>query len=122
MLVGRRATAKQAQNFRAGVPQFVPQAGRNGDGVPRPDFAQLARDADFSRAVRDEINFFRARMKMFLRARADGQPRLGEALVADGGIAVREEFADFRAVLGDESGDFVEVLDVHGLFFYHETH
>ena len=89
------------------------RAGRKGDGVPRPDFAQLARDADFSRAVRDEVNFLRARVKMFLRARADGQARLGEALVADGRVAVREQLADLQAVLGDERRHFVGIFYVH---------
>ena len=72
MFVGRGATTKQPERFAAGVPQLVPLAGRNGDGVPCPDFVRLAGDADFSRAVRDEINFLGARVKMFLRAPPTG--------------------------------------------------
>ena len=52
-------------------------------------------------------------MEMFLRRAADRQPRLGQALVADGGVAVRQQFADFRAVLGDERRDFIEIFHVH---------
>jgi hypothetical protein len=86
VFVGGGAAAEQAQGFVAGVPELVLPAGRNGDGVPGPDFARFVFDADFSRAVRDMINFLGTRMKMFLRAAADRQARLGEALVADGGV------------------------------------
>ena len=56
-------------------------------------------------------------MKMLLRARAGGQSRLGQALIADGGIAVRQQFADFRAVLGDERRDLIQIFDVHKFSF-----
>jgi len=46
-------------------------------------------------------------MKMFLRACADWQSRLGETLIAYGGIPMRKQFADFRTVLCDERRHFV---------------
>ena len=42
-----------------------------------------------------------------------GEAGFGEALVANGGIAVGEEFADFGAVFGEEGGDVVEIFYVH---------
>src|SRR5450432_3906059 len=87
--------------------------GWNRDGVPGPDFTRFAFNADFSRAVGDVINLLGARMKMFLRARAGGQTRLGETLVADGGITMCEQFADFRSVLRGEGGDFIKIFYIH---------
>ena len=70
-------------------------AGRNGDGVAGADFAQFTFDANSAGAVGDVIDFFGFGMVMFLSAGAGGKAGFGEALVANGGIAVGEEFADF---------------------------
>src|SRR5674476_1192479 len=96
---GGRKAAEQAQGFIAGVPEFVFVSGRNGDGVPCPHLVRFVFDADFSGAVRDVINLLALGMKMFLRCAADGQARFGETLIADGGVTMREQFADFRCLL-----------------------
>jgi hypothetical protein len=44
---------------------------------------------------------------MLLRAAACGQACFGQALVADAGIAMRQEFPYFRAVFGDEGRHLV---------------
>jgi hypothetical protein len=90
---------------------FLP--GRNCNGIARFHIARLAFNADFSSAVRDEINFLGARMIMFLCAGADGQSRLGEALVANRRIAIREQFADLGTILRDEWFDFIQIFNVH---------
>ena len=43
----------------------------------------------------------------------DGQARFGETLVADGGVAIGEKFANFRAIFGDERGHSVQIFDFH---------
>lgn len=113
MLVGRGATAKQSQHRRAGVPELVPLPGRDGDGVAFAHVAGLAVDADASGAMGDEIDFLGAGMVMFPGGAADGEAGFGEALVADGGVAMGEQFADFGTVPGDERRLGVEVFDIH---------
>jgi hypothetical protein len=117
VLVAGGTAAEQAQNFTAGVPEFMFLAGWNGDGIPCSHFARFIFDADFPGAVRNVINFLGARMKMFLGRAAHRQPRLGETLVADGGVAMREQLADFRAVLGRERFDLIEVFYIHKFFW-----
>ena len=113
MFVGRRAAAEQPERFGAGVPKLVPAARRNGDGVTGADLAGFAGDADPARAVREIIDLLGPDMIMLLGAGADRNARFSQALVADDGIAVRQQFADFRAVLGDEGRNGVQVCDVH---------
>lgn len=115
MFVSRSTTAEQAQRFGAGIPKLVLLAGEDCDGVAGFDLADFPINAHPPGAVGDAINFLGVNVKMFLRAAARGQARFGQALIANGGIAVREEFADFRPVLGDERRDFVQVPDVHGM-------
>ena len=79
-------------------------AGRNCDGVTGADFACFAFDADSASAVGDVIDFFGFGMVMLASAGADGETCFGK---------VGEEFADFRAVFGDEGGDVVEIFYVH---------
>jgi len=113
MLVGRGATAQQSQRFVAGIPKLVFAAGRNGNGVTGFHVACFAFDANPSRAVGDVINFLGFDVIMFLRARAGRQTRFRQALVANDGIAMRQQFTDFRTVLRDEGRCFVEIFDVH---------
>ena len=83
VLICWRATAKKLQRFRAGVPQLVFQAGRNGDCVTGLHRAFLRVNPYPARAGGDEINLLRARMVMLLRAAAHGQPRFRQALIAN---------------------------------------
>ena len=69
-------------------------------------------DYDFIGAG-DEINFFGARMKMFERAAANGNACFGEALIANGGISMREKFTDFRPVFRRENGNVAQIFNVH---------
>src|SRR5262245_9113856 len=98
MLVSRRATAEQAEWFASRVPKFVLLPRRDGDGIPGLDLLLLALNADAPAAIRDVVDFLRARMIVLLRARADRQPCFGQALVANRGIPIRQQLADFRAV------------------------
>jgi hypothetical protein len=117
VLVGRRAAAQQSQRFVANIPKFMFATGRNGNGVAGFNVARFAFDANPSRAVRNVINFLGFDVIMFLRARAGRQTRLRQALVADDGIAMRQQFADFRTVLGDEGRNIAEIFNVHGFSF-----
>ena len=113
MFVGGCATAEQAESVAAGVPKLVLLAGQNGNSIADFDLAGFAIDAHAAGAVGDVIDFLGLDMIMFLRAAAGGQARFSQALFTNAGIAVREQFADFRAVLGDERRNFVEIFDVH---------
>src|SRR5947207_15242301 len=84
VLVPGRATAKQAQSFRAGVPKFVLSAGWDGDGVADAHVFQFTFDSHSPAAVSDVVNLFGFGMVMFHRAGSDGQPCFGETLIANG--------------------------------------
>src|SRR5262245_18582433 len=75
MLVGRRTTTKQAQDFRTGVPKFVLLAGWNGDCVARFYFTSFTLNTDPACALSNVINLFGFGMKMFLSAAANRQAR-----------------------------------------------
>src|ERR1700722_16928508 len=113
MFVCRGAAAQEAQDLTTGSPQFMPLAGENRDGIARLVLPQLAFDADFSCSMGDVIDFLGDSMKMFLGGATHRQARLGKALLADAGISMREQFADFRSVLGGERSNLVELLNVH---------
>jgi hypothetical protein len=113
VLIARRAAAEQPKDFGAGIPKLMLFAGRYRDGVAWFDVAQFAFYAHSAGAVRDVIDLLGFWMIMLLRACADRQARLGEALIANRGIAMRQQFANFRSVLRDECRYFGEVLDVH---------
>src|SRR5208283_5633832 len=88
----------------------------NGNGVAGFYVARFAFDANPSRAVRNVIYFLGLDVIMFLRARAGRQTRFRQALVADDGIAMRQQFTDFRTVLGEKRCKIVEILNIHGIF------
>ena len=113
VLVGRRAAAQQSQRFVAGIPKLVFPAGRNGNGVTGFNVARFACDANPSRAMRNVINFLGFDVIMFLRARAGRQARFRQALVANDGIAMRQQFTNFRTVLRDEGRNIAEIFNVH---------
>ena len=112
MLEAGRATAEQPQRLASRVPEFVFLAGSYGNGVAGLHFAQLVLDAHPARAVRDEINLLRLGVLMLLRASAGGLPRLGETLIANDGIAIREQLANLRPVLRDERRNVSKVLHI----------
>ena len=90
---------------------LLPRWNRN--GITHFHLAGFALNPHAPAAVSDVINFLRPDMVMLLRAAADRQARLSQALVANGGIAMRQQFPDFRAVLGGKRRDLVQILDVH---------
>lgn len=113
VLVRGRAGAKQLEGGGAGVPDLVFFAGRDGNGIADANGVLFALDAHAALAFGDEIDFFGFDVVVLLRGVANGNARFCEALLADTGIAVRKEFADFGAILRDEGGDVLEVLDIH---------
>jgi len=106
ILVSWNTTTEQVKRFWAGVPQLVPMAWRNRDGVAGLNLTDLAFDANSSGAARDKVNFLGFRMKMFLGAGAREQAGLSEALAANGGVSISQQLPDFRAVFRGEGGDF----------------
>src|SRR5256885_16006840 len=102
MFVTGSAAAKKRERLGAGIPKFVLFAGRDCDGVASFDFGKLAFDAHATLAVGDEIDFLGPGVVMLLGAGAGRKASFGQALVADGGIAVGEQFADFRTGFRDE--------------------
>ena len=97
----------------AGIPEFVSFAGRDGDGIARFHILIFGFNAYAALSVCDVVDLFGARVKMFLGARTRGQSGFGQTLVADVGVAMGEEFADFAAVFGCEGGGVLKVFDVH---------
>src|SRR5262245_398509 len=113
VFIARRATTQQRKGSIAGVPQLMLLARRNGDGVAGLYFVRLAVDAHSATAGGDEIDFLGLRVVVFLRAGTDGQSRLRQALMANGGVAVGEQFTNLRAVFGDESRRGVQAFNFH---------
>ena len=107
MLVGRSAAAKKSEGFGARVPKFVALSGENGDGVASDYIANFCFDTDSTASVGDVVDLLGLLMVVFLGSAADGQTCLGQTLVANGRVAVGQQFANFRAVLGDEGDDFI---------------
>jgi len=123
MLIRGRAAAKQAKRFAARIPELVLLPWWNGDGICGFDLTQFAFDPNPPRAARDVVDLLGVRMVMLLCAAAHRQARLGQTLVADDGIAIRQQFADFGTVLGDERRDLVEIFYIHGfqMWFQFQT-
>lgn len=90
MFVTRRAAAKQVERFGSCIPELVPSAWRNRNRVARLHFLSFAVNAQPSGALSDVINFFRLGMIMLLRTAADRHARFGQALIANGRIAMRQ--------------------------------
>src|SRR5262245_24123108 len=61
----------------------------------------------------DVINLLGANVVMLLRARAGCQPRFSQALVADDRITMREQFANFPAVLRKKGKHGLEICNIH---------
>ena len=117
ILVTGRAAAEEDEGNVADVPDLVVGTGRNGDGVERADFAEFAVEFHATGAAEDVVNLLGLRMIMLLRGGSDGDGGLREALVADAGVAVGEELADFGAVFGGEGDGLGAIDDVHGRIF-----
>ena len=50
---------------------------------------------------------------MLLRGGTGGQARLGEALVPNSGIAMGQQFPNFRTVFGDKRLSVLKINDFH---------
>ena len=94
-------------------------AGRNGNGVTGSDLRQFVLDAHSALACRNEINLLGPGMVVFLRAGPGGQTSFRQALLADGGVAVGQQFADFGAVLGEEGRHGVQIFYFHTIAAEH---
>jgi hypothetical protein len=110
VFIGGGATAEKNQVAVPGVPNSVFEPGRNGNGVPHPDVARFAFDSYPASAGGDEINLLGAGMVVFQRATTDRNARLGEALIADCGIPVSQQFPNFRTIPCDERWNFRQVF------------
>ncbi len=113
MFVSRSTAAKQAQDFISRVPKFVADPRRDGDGVAGLDVAFLRAEAHPAVAVGQVINLLGPDVIVLLRGRTDRQPGFRERLLPHAGVAVREQFADFRAVLGDEGRAMRQGDNIH---------
>lgn len=102
VLVSRRATAEQSQGFSSCVPDFVFLPGRNGNGIPSLDLSRLVFDPHASIATSDVIYLLGNPVVMFLGRITRVNARFGQALIPNGGIAMRKQFADFGSVPGLE--------------------
>src|SRR2546426_12838164 len=63
----------------------------------------------------DVINLFGLPVIMFHGGAADRQSRLSQALVANGRVTMGKQFANFRAVHGDERGCVIEIRYFHSI-------
>lgn len=113
MFVGRGAAAEQVERGVARVPDLMLQAGWDRDGVAGFDFARFILDAHAAGACGDVVNLFRYLVIVLLRAATHVETSFGQALQADGAIAMGEEFADLRTILRDEGRDFSQIFNVH---------
>src|SRR5438045_2549040 len=113
MFVTRRTAAEKFQRFLAGVPQLVLLARQYGNSIPGLHLGHFSFNAHSALAGEDEINLLRAGVIMLLRARPWRQPRLGQALIANGRVTVRQQFPNFRPVFGNERWRASQVLYFH---------
>jgi len=88
-------------------------SGRDRDGISRTDIANFVPHLHSGNALQNVVNFFSFYVMVALRATAGGKSGLGQRLVADTRIPVREEFADLGAILCYEGWNFVEIFYVH---------
>ena len=86
---------------------------RDGDGVAGLDVPFLRAEAHPAASVGQVINFLRADVIMFLSGCTDRQPGFRERLLTHAGVARREQFADFRSVLGDEGRALRQGDNIH---------
>jgi hypothetical protein len=107
VFIGRSAAAEEAEWFGARVPEFVALSGEHGDGVASGHITDFSFDTDSTDPVSDIVDLLGPRMVVFLGGAADGQTCLCQTLVANSRVVVGQQFANFRAVLGDEGGDFI---------------
>src|SRR5262245_42120730 len=102
MFVGRRAAAEESESTRAGVPQLMLLAGRNGDRVALAHHINLPFQMHSPRSGCYEIYFLGPRVIVLESTSAHRDPSLGEALVADGRIPICEQFTNFGTVFRNE--------------------
>lgn len=93
-----RAATKKAKGLGGG--DLVPGSRGDQDRVSGSDRAPFGIDFHDAFAFQDEIELFAFLMIVALRGAAGEDARLGEALVADGGIGAVKDAANPRPILG----------------------
>ena len=116
VFVAGGAAAEKPQHARAAVGDAMMRSRRDGDRVAGTNRLHLIADLHQRLAFENEVDLFGLQVVVRRRARAGGEPGLGERLIANARVAMREQFADFRAVLGDKGRRPREALDVHEAF------
>ena len=102
MLIPRRTTTQKNQIAVRIIMNGVGRARRNRNRVARADTLRLPHEVHDPFAFENVVDLFGFRVVMRRRVDAGRDGGLGEALMADRGVAVREEFADRGTVFGDE--------------------
>jgi hypothetical protein len=113
VFVSRCATAQKLENLFAGIGNLVFFSRRDCDCIARADGARFIADLHPSLPLQNIVNLLGFQVSMWRRAARGRKSRFGQSLVADAGISMRQQFADFRTVLGDESRNVVDILDIH---------
>src|SRR5258705_13542307 len=113
MCEGGDKAAEQRRLLCRGLRRFGRFRGGNGNGPGGLPPRTSAFGGPPPRARRNKINLFGFDMIMLLGAGAARQPRLGQALLADGGVPVREQFAYLRAVLRSKRRRSADAFDFH---------
>src|SRR5262249_30821429 len=67
--------------------------------------------------VGDVVNLLSHPVVMFLGAASRLQPGFSQTLVANAGIAMCQQFSNFRSILGREWRHIIQVLNLHSCFF-----
>jgi len=94
---------------------FTVDAVKKREEITNHDVADFPFDPHPSGPVGDVVDLLGLGVVVLLSSAADGQARLRQALVADGRVPVRQQFADLRAVFGCECGCAVQIAYVHTL-------
>ena len=89
-------------------------AGRYRDGIAHANILRLAFDRHDSLTIGDVIDFFCLDVIVWNRLPTDWNAGLGETLIADGRISIRQQLSNFGGVLRGERRHNVEVFNIHG--------
>jgi len=108
VLVGWGATAKEFQHGGRSVGDLVEHAGRDGDGIARPDQPRLLAQPRQTVPLEDVVDFLRQHVVMCHGATAGGQPGFCQRLVPDRRVAVRQKLTDEETVALARLGSQVE--------------
>ena len=113
MLVARCAATEKHQRFLARVDDLVRGPRRDRDRVAHGHLGRFLANVHPRPALQDVVDFLGLGVVVRRRGSADRQARFGQALIANARVAVRQQFANLRAVLSGKTGDAGEILNIH---------